>query len=41
MEIYTPTASEFAQWQEKGRSIWGTAGKDIDRSVIDQTVALS
>jgi len=41
MEIYTPTASEFAQWQEKGRSVWGTAGKDIDRSVIDQTVALS
>ncbi len=41
MEMYTPTASEFAQWQEKGRSVWGTAGKDIDRSVIDQTVALS
>jgi TRAP-type transport system periplasmic protein len=41
MEIYTPTKAEFAQWQEKGRSVWGTAGKDIDRSVIDQTVALS
>ncbi len=41
MEIYTPTAAEFAQWQEKGRSIWGSAGKDIDRSVIDATVALS
>ena len=41
MEIYTPTKAEFAQWQENGRSVWGTAGKDIDRSVIDQTVALS
>ena len=41
MEIYTPTKAEFAQWQEKGRSVLGTAGKDIDRSVIDQTVALS
>jgi len=41
MEIYTPTKPEFAQWQEKGRSVWGTAGKDIDRSVIDQTIALS
>ena len=41
MEIYTPTSSEFAQWQEKGRSVWGTAGKDIDRSIIEKTVALS
>ena len=41
MEIYTPTKKEFAQWQEAARSVWGSAGKDIDKSVIDQIIALS
>ena len=41
MEIYTPTKKEFAQWQEAARSVWGSAGKDIDKSVIDDIIALS
>ena len=41
MEIYTPTKKEFAQWQEAARSVWSSAGKDIDKSVIDDIIALS
>ena len=40
MEIQTPSAAEAAQWREAGESVWGTAGKDIDRSVIERMVAL-
>ena len=40
MEIHTPSAAEAAQWREAGESVWGTAGKDIDRSVIERMVAL-
>ena len=40
MEIHTPSAAEAAQWREAGESVWATAGKDIDRSVIERMVAL-
>ena len=40
MEIHTPSAAEAAQWREAGESVWETAGKDIDRSVIERMVAL-
>ena len=40
MEIHTPSAAEAAQWREAGESVWETAGKDIDRGVIDRMVAL-
>ncbi|MDA0368976.1 MAG: TRAP transporter substrate-binding protein [Proteobacteria bacterium] len=41
MEIYTPSSAEAGKWQEKGREVWGSAGKGIDRSLIEKTVALS
>ena len=40
MEIHTPNEAEAAQWRSAGESVWETAGKDIDRSVIERMVAL-
>ena len=40
MEIHTPSEAEAAQWRSAGESVWGTAGKDIDPSVIERMVAL-
>ena len=40
MEIHTPSEAEAAQWRSAGESVWETAGKDIDASVIERMVAL-
>lgn len=40
MEIYTPTAAEKEKWTASGRDIWATAGKNVDRAVLDRLVKL-
>jgi TRAP-type C4-dicarboxylate transport system substrate-binding protein len=40
MEIYTPTAAEFAKWQAQGQKVWTSAGKDVPKAVVDAAVAL-
>ena len=40
MEIHTPSEAEAAQWRSAGESVWETAGKDIDASVIERMVSL-
>lgn len=40
MEIYTPTAAEKKQWMAGGEKVWETQGSSIDKSVVDQLLAL-
>ena len=40
MEIYTPTVAELTQWQKPAEDLWETAGKNVDREVIKQMMAL-
>ncbi len=40
MEIYTPTASEKAEWQAAGEGLWDQFTGDIDPGVIDKLLAL-
>ena len=34
MEIYTPNASEKAEWVKAGKGIWSEVGASIDPSVL-------
>jgi TRAP-type C4-dicarboxylate transport system substrate-binding protein len=40
MEIYVPSAAEKKLWMTRGESVWETAAKSIDKSVLDRMVAL-
>ncbi|MCP4328470.1 MAG: TRAP transporter substrate-binding protein [Alphaproteobacteria bacterium] len=40
MEIYTPTAAEANQWTVLGEAVWETEGKDVDRGVLNELMAL-
>ena len=40
MEIYTPSAAEKKQWMAGGEKVWETQGASIDKSVVDQLLAL-
>ena len=40
MEIYTPSASEAKKWRDAGESVWNTAGKAIDKSLIASLVKM-
>lgn len=40
MEIYTPTAAEKKLWMAGGEKVWETQGSSIDKSVVDQLLAL-
>ena len=34
MEIYTPNASEKAEWVKAGKDIWSEVGASIDPSLL-------
>ena len=40
MQIYSPNEAEYKQWRELGEKVWGGAGKNVDRAVIDQLVRM-
>jgi TRAP-type transport system periplasmic protein len=40
MEIYAPSAAELVQWQKPAEALWETDGKNVDRDVIKQMMAL-
>jgi TRAP-type C4-dicarboxylate transport system substrate-binding protein len=40
MEIYKPSAAELKTWQTTGEELWPEYGKGVERSVIEQMVAL-
>jgi TRAP-type C4-dicarboxylate transport system substrate-binding protein len=40
LDIYTPSAAEMKKWRDAGESVWNTAGKDIDKALIDSLVKM-
>jgi TRAP-type C4-dicarboxylate transport system substrate-binding protein len=36
MEIYTPSVAEKQAWTKYGREVWTTAGKNVDKAVLDR-----
>lgn len=42
MEIYTPSAKEYAEWRSRGEGIWNKVGvgSSIDKSLVDAVVAM-
>jgi TRAP-type C4-dicarboxylate transport system substrate-binding protein len=40
MEIYVPSAAEMRKWREPAEKIWTTAGKGIDKGLIDSIVKM-
>lgn len=40
MEIHKPAAAEAKAWREPGLALWNSIGKDVDREVIKDLIAL-
>ena len=40
MEIYAPSAAELSKWRAGGESVWTTAGKGIDKGLIDSIIRM-
>ncbi len=42
MEIYTPSAKEYAEWRSRGEGIWNKVGvgSSIDKSLVDAVVEM-